>query len=144
MAENRITEDRDLHELIRMMAETMEIECRHPRITPELRRVWDMWEASVQTTLRGWAKKHVRPEPDKWATIVILNGYAPLNVWLTVAGHGVGIWDGRWDEFFPGGGEKYLENLQRHLERYLGFWMDRIDHALMDAASDCAQGELNG
>lgn len=110
MALARITNDRDILTLIRMAAESLEVPCTRPHISPELSRVWDMWEAVVQSTIRGWARKHVRPDPDKWATRVIVEGDAPLNVYLTVNRHGAGIWDGRWDKFFIGN-ETYLDAL---------------------------------
>lgn len=135
----RITNNRDILTLIRMAAESLEVPCTKPHISLELSRVWDMWEAAVQSTIRGWARKHVHPDPDKWATRVIVEGDAPLNVYLTVNRHGAGIWDGRWDKFFIGN-ETYLDALHKHLMRYLeNPWVDRLDTAFMDAAYDCAK-----
>lgn len=53
----------------------------------------------------------------------LMDNEAEYLVLMTLMGHGVGIWDGRWDEFFVDP-KKEIPPLQKHLERKLGKFAD--------------------
>lgn len=58
-------------------------------------------------------------------------GSAPYNVLMTLRGEGVGIWDGRWDEYLASGTLTALKN-----------WLKR-DPTLLEWADSSGAGKLN-
>lgn len=134
---NWVTDINDVKTLVKMTAESLELPCKNVFLSADFIRIWSLWEAAVRASLFEWAKAHVRPQPELWAARVFEQGEAPLNVWFTLTGEGVGTWDGRWDVFFQGN-ERYLADLERTFKRELAPWIDRMEGALSDAAYECS------
>jgi hypothetical protein len=111
-----------LLELLRMEAETSEIdEDVITTTTAEIEFVSFKWAVSVVNALANWMDQSRRNEPkhyDHWRTAIsdlmaFDGGRAPYLVFMTLEGHGVGIWDGSWEPYFEGDQIKALEEVLR-------------------------------
>jgi len=89
-------------------------------ITPELREEAAKFESAVYAALDEWTRKHP-PRDGSSVDELFEEGNAPWNVYATLVGHGVGIWDGRWDQYYS---EKEIEQLRKFLEKRLGKFAD--------------------
>ncbi len=108
-------------------------------VTPALRKAIDEYEEELYALLLSFvAVESSWPRRDVEDFVARLwdDGDASLNVLMTLNGEGVGIWDGRWDEYFT---EPEIERLTRELKRKLGRYADEtgggsVNEALMEAA----------
>jgi hypothetical protein len=89
-------------------------------ITPELREEAAKFESAVYEALDEWTRKHP-PRDGSSVDDLFEEGDASWNVYATLVGHGVGIWDGRWDQYYS---EKEIEQLTKFLEKRLGKFAD--------------------
>jgi hypothetical protein len=77
----------------------------------QLNEKWAEWRESVSKAMLDWGAQHGLG--DEVAEIIQSEDMFEADVYFTLGGHGVGIWDGRWD--------KYLTDAQvKSLESYLG------------------------
>lgn len=132
-----ITNHMDLLELVRNAADALGRTCALPATTSALQKKWLAWEEAVSNTLQAWARVHVQPHPTTWALRLLVEGSAPLMVWLTITGEGISISDGRWDEFFPNN-TWALESLHKTLEEKLQPWVAPLEAELALAAYACS------
>jgi hypothetical protein len=82
-------------------------------ITPELRAEWEKYEAALLVALEKCC-----PTGD---SNLMLNEDAAYNVFMTLNGEGVGIWDGRWSHLFS---KEKIDNLSAFLENELSHFAD--------------------
>jgi len=125
-----------LGELIDMARESAELE-GEVEVTPEVEKLADEFEHVLDAVLTHWVEKHpdaMMPGVDAYDLIDA--GEAGYNVLMTLRGEGVGIWDGRWDNFFRD--RKDIEELQQYLKKILGEYVDRFETAFMNAAYETA------
>jgi hypothetical protein len=108
------------------------------RVTKELRAAWKMWAKRVDQELEVWAGKH----GELFAPSMSINHLddSAYNVYSTLAGKGVGIWDGRWDHAFNDP-ETAIANLKDHLGRHLRSDFDTLHELFHNSA---CLGALNG
>jgi hypothetical protein len=87
-------------------------------ISPELERRWKDYAYDLRQAIGDWVADNRLP-PGKIQELTDDDGeYA---VYMTLAGAGVGIWDGRWDHLLT---EEQIEDLDRHLKQRLGAHVD--------------------
>jgi hypothetical protein len=115
--------------------------CKNLTPSRELRRRWALWERGVSNALRRWASKPAHARMMRVSVYVLLSAekYAAYDVFQTLAESGVGIWDGRWNQYFVDSDN--LENLQRHLKKWLGGAYMKMEQALEDEAYDQCGGD---
>lgn len=117
-------DDEALGQLLGMEAETLGYPGVDVEITPELERVLERYQSDLADTLQRFVARESHWPPDQVEEYVdglMDEGNAPLNVLLTLRGEGVGIWDGRWDEYFK---PEELKRLQALLARRMGHYAD--------------------
>lgn len=112
-------------------AESEEVDSGDVHITSELQDAWDNFGFAVQESL----DKHLGEA--KTEEIYDSEGFESVtsDVYATLAGHGVGIWDGRWDGYLS---KSQIESLQKKLDKDLGKYVDdagggSLNEAFMEA-----------
>lgn len=89
---------------------------------------WEKWEAAARAALVSLLGDDKTDE--------IIDGEGPSwlwDVWATVAGEGVGVWDGRWETWLTGTGHNDDE-LSKALRESLGGVFGDVRMDLYDAA----------
>jgi hypothetical protein len=77
-------------------------------ITPQLKKAIERYESELYDVLMEWTKK-VPPMTDEvWVDST------PYDIFATLSGEGVGIWDGRWDHLYNEREIKALINYLQH------------------------------
>lgn len=99
--------------------------------------VADKFEKAVERALDEWVTKNPYALHEEFDSMDLYDEDGPYNVLMTLNGHGVGIWDGRWDHFFVD--DKSIKSLERHLDKKLskfaeGSGTGLLNEAIMDAA----------
>lgn len=100
-----------------------------------LKLVWAAWERAVHKALLHWAsgsRAHFKSSIER---VLAAQDYAAYDVYMTLAGEGVGIWDGRWDDYFPpnvsrGGG--IPKDLQPALKKLLSTAFRNMEQAIQN------------
>lgn len=114
-----------LLELVRMAAESSELNERYADVTEEVYEQARAYDAALRSALRELVRVH---PPKGGATVDDLwNTNAPYLVLMTLRGEGVGIWDGDWDVFYSD-----TKPAERFLKSKLGKF-----------ANDSGSGSLN-
>lgn len=87
-----------------------------------------LWEA-LKELVKRYPPKHGDAE-------ALWDANAPYLVLMTLQGQGVGIWDGRWDEFYTDTDqvEEFLKDRLRSFSDGTG--SGSLENALMDAADE--------
>lgn len=92
-------------------------ECDEADITENLQEKWDAFGGKVSRSL-------YRHLPDaKVDEIYASEGEESVksDVYATLAGHGIGVWDGRWDGYLT---QAEIKKIQKKLQSDLGSWVD--------------------
>lgn len=137
------SDHRTLEQLVDMDMESLGVE-GEATVTPQLVRAAKKFDKAVEATLEMWvADNHDALEEDYDASDLYAED-GSYNVLMTLNGHGVGIWDGRWDHFFKD--DRSIKDLERFLERNLSRYADgtgsgSFNEALMDAAFESGEGD---
>lgn len=134
----------DLDQLVVMEAESLGLEgYRDAHATDALEAEWGAYEDELRRVLLEYVERAIPGEDaESFVEDLFAEGGASLNVWLTLAGHGAGIWDGRWDEWFD---DDEADLLKEHLKaEMLSGWHDRLERALVEAAEETAGDEDDG
>lgn len=105
-------------------------------LTPsnELRHLWAKWGALMVEALHRWASKHADLMRVPVGYILTKEDYADYDVYQTLAGAGVGIWDGRWDEYFVN--RDAIESLSKYLKQVLSKAFYAMEMAISDEAHE--------
>lgn len=88
-------------------------------ITEELGEQLDAYKKKLSIALEEWTNLY--PPKYEHSLREILDADAAYNVFMTLNGEGVGIWDGRWDRFYSEGD---IRSLQSFLKKKLGSFAD--------------------
>jgi len=124
---------RTLDQLVEMEAEAFDLpNWRDAEATPAVRRAADNFERALSKALSVWVQKH--PPEDGSTVEDLMDEEAGYNVFMTLEGHGVGIWDGRWDHFY-----KNTTSLEKFLERALAKEHGNLKDALEEAAFETGE-----
>ena len=124
---------RTLDQLVEMEAESFDLpNWRDAEATPAVRRAADNFERALSKALSVWVQKH--PPEDGSTVEDLMDEEAGYNVFMTLEGHGVGIWDGRWDHFY-----KNTTSLEKFLERALAKEHGNLKDALEEAAFETGE-----
>jgi hypothetical protein len=123
-----------LNQLVEMAAESSEYDnSRDAEATPEVKMAADKFTRALSKALSVYAQKH--PPEDGSTVGDLMDAEGAYLVYMTLEGHGVGIWDGRWDKFYDN---------TKSLERFLGRALDRphqdLNTAIENAAFETAGG----
>lgn len=105
-------------------------------VTAEVIEAAQEYDAALWSALEALVKKH--PPRGKATAEDLWDAEAPYLVLMTLRGEGVGIWDGRWDEFY-----KDTDDVQDFLESRLKKFADgtgggKLDESFMNAAFETA------
>lgn len=111
-------------------------------VTEKLQRVWGRFGVAVDRVL----EKHLTPE-EYWE-VTSGEGEESIkgDVYATLTGQGVGIWDGRWDGYMS---EAKLKKIQVELKKGAGQWADdtgggKLNIAFQDAAFESNPSRRRG
>ena len=129
---NASIDDYTLDQLVDMAVESVGGDPTNSDFTPALERARDKWEDAVERELTKWVSKNIdkfdldsRPfynlgddaDVDDIVEVLLeLSGGAGYLYFMEMEGHGVGTWDGDWDELFVDGG-RGVKELSNHMER---------------------------
>lgn len=106
--------------------------CSNLTPTKELQHLWARWGASMVEALHIWATQH----PDQMRVpvgyILTKEAYADYDVFQTLAGAGVGIYDGRWDDYLIN--RAAIKDLEKFLKNVLHKAFGTMSDALTDEA----------
>lgn len=135
--DSKLDTDGTLAQLLEQAAESGELPSEHWRdleVTDELRKTAKEYEAALWGVLSELVAAHP-PEGDADANDLMDEGDAPYNVLMTLTGSGVGIDDGRWEQFYD---DDVMERKVRpFVEARLGKWAnDTGSGKLLEALSD--------
>jgi hypothetical protein len=100
-----------------MAAESMSNE-RCTGLTPsdKLYEAWSAWQEAIAKLLLGWGDRNGLG--DGVARLLQSERYFAWDVLATLQGHGVGVGDGRWDQYLGRENRKDVEDyLKQHLRR---------------------------
>lgn len=108
-------------------------------VTQEVIEAAQEYDAALWNALEVLVKKH--PPKGKATAEDLWDAEAPYLVLMTLRGEGVGIWDGRWDEFY-----KDTDDAQDFLASRLKKFADgtgggKLDEAFFNAADETAGGD---
>ncbi len=111
-------------------AETHGIDPDDVEMTPELRQAWYNYNYDLRQALGDWlADKNLSPR----LLDEMYRADAEYNVYQTLVGAGVGIWDGRWDHILD---RDQIEDLQKYLKRRIGQHVNDVGSGRLDEAMD--------
>ena len=137
--ESKLDAEGTLAQLLEMEAESAEIPADYwaqLEVTPELSAAAVAYENDLWGALSELVRKHP-PKGDADANVLMEEGDAPYNVFMTLGGHGVGIWDGSWDEFYDS--DVIEKQVRPFLKRKLQRSYETFEQAIMNAAYDNEQ-----
>lgn len=109
-----------------------------------LRELWIKYETALRSALFDWASSHAQYRPEAYVSAeawveAMVGEDAAYNVFMTLNGEGVGIWDGRWEHLFCGSdGSTAVDALGDYLEERLGEYADSCGGGSLNSAmEDC-------
>lgn len=111
-------------------------------VTEALRKVVSDYESALRDALEEVVKRY--PPEDDASAADLFNDNAPYLVLMTLMGHGVGIWDGDWDEHYS-----KTDDVQALLKQKLGKYADdtgsgripqELDMAVYEAMREAGYG----
>jgi hypothetical protein len=131
-----------LDQLVEMEAESNEIDnWKDARATPAVKREAQKFEKDLDRTLAIWTQKY--PLKEGFDSDDLMDANGAYVVLMTLMGHGVGIWDGRWDKFFNNP-KKDIKALGDFLKRKLSRYADDTGGGSLVAAFRDAAYETTG
>jgi hypothetical protein len=93
------------------------------QLSLETIKILDQFENVVHSEVSEWVETHAAAiQGDQESAITELSD--PYNVYLTIAGHGAGLWDGRVDHLFKDSGKNDVKDLCKFLESKLSKFED--------------------
>lgn len=134
VSEKKATLDpRTLNQLVEMAAESAGLDASDARATREVNQAAKKFTHALSKALSLWTQKH---PPENGATVSdLMRAEAAYAVFMTLEEHGVGIWDGRWDQFYDDT-RKLEQFLERALDREYRELRDAIEAAAYEAAGE--------
>jgi len=128
-------DDRTLDQLVEMAAESLEYpNADEAYATEEVRQLASEFDDAVYDALEEVVRRYP-PKGDATAED-LFDADGPYNILMTLRGEGVGIWDGRWEEFYDD-----TEEVERLLKQKLVKWADKLEDAFHNAAYETGGGE---
>ena len=105
---------------------------RCTNLTPskELQHLWARWGAAMVEALHIWERNYPQTLRAPIGYLLTKEQYADYDVFQTLDGAGVGIWDGRWDDYFVD------RNALKALEKYLKQVLHKAFGTMKDALTD--------
>lgn len=119
-------------QLLDMAAESAEVDTDKVQFTPELKQAWNNYNYDLRQVLGDYLSAN-KLDPDLLQQMYAAD--AEYNVFMTLAGHGVGIWDGRWKDILN---EDQIEDLTALLETRLRKHVDGSGSGTIEEAMDYA------
>lgn len=122
------------HQIVEMAAESSEYpKSDEAMCTEECTKVWDVFDEAAYDALQKWVDIHpgalVKGENEN----SLWFDEGPYLIYMTMAGHGVGIWDGSWDNYFRD--RSVIRNsLQPFLDKELSKKYQKLETAIFNAA----------
>jgi hypothetical protein len=118
--------------------------------SPQLQAQYETWKERVTAALVFWGRGHGKEAGI--AAVIEQEAHYEYDVYQTLAGAGVGMDDGRWDDYLeipkqPGvfrsaqAGTRVLKNLRMHLEKWLKRDFAVIATAVQDEAMEQCPSE---
>ncbi len=104
---------------------------RDAKVTAELRAAADEFELAIDDALDVCLDKF---PPAVDPARLYGDPATALDIFMTLSGEGVGIWDGRWDLYYPDAKPRHWNRLQSCLRSELKKPYHRLESALIDAA----------
>jgi len=122
---------RTLTQLVGVEAKGMELDPSKAKTTRTVTQASSKFIRALSKALSVWVQKF--PPENEAPISAIMDADAGYNVFMTLDGAGVGIWDGRWKRFY-----KDTKKLESFLQRMLSRDYDALKTALGDAAWETA------
>lgn len=146
-------DNQTLDQLVDMAVESVGGDPSNADFTPALEKARDKWHNAVERELTKWVSKNLgkfdldsRPfhnlrddaDVDDIVEVLLeLRGGAGYLYFMEMEGHGVGTWDGDWDQLFVDGG-RGVNELSKHMERAVS----REYRDLKNEIEDIAMGSI--
>ncbi len=124
-------------------------------VTDEMSRAANQWDDKVQSELTKWAKANMdkfelsaRPfsrirradESSITDVLMVHRGGAPYLYYMEAEGHGVGTWDGDWDQLFKEG-SRTVDELSEYIKRATSREYQALSEVIQDVAAASAPEE---
>lgn len=122
---------RNLNEIVDRAAEAMGYPPGTARVTPAVIQEAAKFSRAVSKALSVWVQKY--PPEDGSNVGALMDAEGAYLVFMTLDGHGVGVWDGRWSRFY-----KNTTKLKQFLERALSRDHQAFKNAIDEAAYETA------
>jgi len=101
-------------------------------------RAWEAFDDHAYDALEAWVKKHPRSLKKGIGFDDLWEEEGEYLIYMTIAGEGVGIWDGSWHHFFRRP-EEISKKLVPYLKGKLSKHYEILEHAIVDSAYETAQ-----
>lgn len=131
------------HQIVEMAAESSEYPRRHEAYcNDECEKAWNRFDEAAWHSLIEWGQKNIEAFSAEYdySAVDLWNDEGPYLIYMTLAGHGVGIWDGSWDKYFFNPG-KDIPKLQKFLEGDLSDEYQKLETAIYNAAYTTTGGD---
>jgi len=144
-------DDRTLDQLVDMAVESVGGDPTNSDFTPALKGARDKWEKAVEGALEKWLEKPknfakldldssvfrgVEDQDDIDMVVEALQehrGGAGYLYYMEMEGHGVGTWDGDWDQLFVEG-DRTVSELSKYMERAVNSEYIKLNNEIADLA----------
>lgn len=131
---NAVLDTRTLDQLVEMAADSFGYDTSGVYATRQVEQAAAKFTKAVAKALSLWTQKN---PPKGGATVSdLMRAGGAYAVFMTLEGHGVGIWDGRWGRFYDD-----TTKLERFLERAVTREYDALTNAIRDAAFETGGGQ---
>lgn len=126
------------HQVVEMEAESSELPLpENARCTPDCAAVWDKFDDAAFEYLENWVFDNPKTLEEEYGAQDLWNEEGPYLIYMTLAHHGVGIWDGSWDHFFVEP-DKDIPKLTEFLQGWLSEEYQNLEMAILEAAEETA------
>jgi hypothetical protein len=107
---------------------------RCTNLTPsnELRRLWARWGLGIIQALHIWERNYPETMRAPVGYLLAEEEYPEADVYFTLSGSGIGIWDGRWDPYFVD--RAAIDKVEKYLKQVLRTAFGTMEQAIQDEA----------
>lgn len=123
-------------QLLDLDTESLDYERDSAEVTPKLDKEFDRYENYIKSALKDMVKKFPTLDPEEdTAESIWDNDEAAYLIFMTLDGHGVGIWDGSWDHLYDSG---TIRKVEAFLKQKLSRRHQGLRKMMYDAVEDTA------
>lgn len=131
------------HEIVQMAAESSDYPRRDSAYCDDdCEAEWDKFDKAAWEALVEWGQDNIKEFSAEYdySALDLWDDNGPYLIYMTLAGHGVGIWDGSWDRYFVNP-KKSIPELQKYLERNLAEEYQKLEIDIHNSAYETTGGD---